>query len=64
MKTVDKLKKVQQSDEVVNAAKILIAAFYDCKLNSHIRFTYELEDGIRFELTLLELKNELTYKSK
>lgn len=64
MKTEDKLKEVQQSDEVMLAVKILIAAFEDCNLNSHIRFTYAAEDNKKYELTFLYLPNEFKYKSK
>ena len=64
MKTEDKLKLVQQSDEVMLAVKLLIAAFEDCKLNSHIRFTYAAEDNKKYELTFLYLANELKYKSE
>ena len=46
------------------AVKLLIAAFEDCKLNSHIRFTYAAEDNKKYELTFLYLANELKYKSE
>jgi hypothetical protein len=57
----DKLKAVQTSPQLLNATMLLIAAFQDCELKSHIRFIYTVNDA-KYEITFLPIINEVTYK--
>ena len=62
MTTVEKLQAVQTSPEILRATKLLIAAFHDCELKSHIRFTFKVHD-IKYELNFMPILNEITYKA-
>lgn len=53
METIDKLKEVQRSPEILSSVQLLIAAFHDCELQSHIRFTYQTNDGQYYEMTFM-----------
>jgi len=60
--TIEKLKALQVSPEILTAIKILIAAKDTLEdVKSFIRFTYPLNDGRVFEMTFLEIKSEVTY---
>lgn len=60
--TTEKLSALQLSKEMKTAAALLISAFEDCELKSHIRFTYKVK-GVKYELTFLPIVNEKTYKN-
>jgi len=60
--TEQKLAEVSKMIEIRKAVSILILAFKDCNLKSHIRFAYETEANEKFEITFLQLVNEVTIK--
>ena len=62
MTTAEKLQAVQTSPEILSAVELLIAAFHDCELKSHIRFTYSVKD-IEYEITFMPILNRITYKT-
>jgi len=55
--TAEKLAAVQRSPELVKAMGLLIAAYKDCDLKSHIRFRYPIQ-GKTYEITFLCSENE------
>lgn len=61
MTTIEKLQAVQTSPEMLTAMGLLIAAFEDCELKSHIRFTYTV-NGVDYELNFMPIHNLVTYK--
>lgn len=61
MSTEEKIKAVQQSPQMIAAMELLIAAFHDCQLKSHMRFTYTVL-GVKYEITFLPIHNEITYR--
>jgi len=61
--TSEKLMAVQLMPEILTATKIMVAAYRDCDLKSHIRFTYQFEDG-KYEFTMIKIANEISYKAE
>lgn len=62
MTTEQKLKALQQSDEILKAVRLLIGAFNECELKSHIRFQYVL-NGVKYEINFMPIGNEVTYNA-
>lgn len=62
METKDKLFAVQMSPEILSAVTLLIAAFKERELKSHIRFEYNLEGGEVYEITFMPITNKFTFK--
>ena len=53
-----KIRTVQESKEITDAVKLLIALFRDCELNTYIRMEWSLPDTKEsFELTFLKLNS-------
>lgn len=59
----EKIIALRNSPEVLDAARMIIAAFDDMGLKSHIRFEFSHE-GRNFELTMLDKGRELTHSVK
>ena len=59
MPTEEKMLYVQNSKEITEAVKLLVAAFRDCDLKSYIRFEFLLPDTNEYyELTFLKLNKQ------
>jgi len=63
LSTADKIKCVQGSKELLDAVKILRAAFDGCGLQSYIRFTYTFQDDKRFEITFMPNQHHEDYSN-
>jgi hypothetical protein len=61
MTTHEKLAAVQTSPEMLKAITLLIAAFQDCELRSHIRFSYKV-NGVKYEMNFMPIMNEINYR--
>jgi len=53
-----KVKSVSESEDVINAVKILCGLYDDLKLKSFIRYTYNI-DNREFELTFQQKHSEI-----
>ena len=59
MSIVDTMEVVQGSPEkILNAIKLLRAAFDECNLKSFIRFAYTFQDDKQFEITFMPVVHE------
>lgn len=63
MNTKQKIAALSNMPEIKTAVSLLIAAFKDSELKSHIRITYETQNKERYEIIFLPIINDIDVKA-